>query len=348
LRFGRFFDIRGAMVLRALFSLVFVGVMGGLVLGHICNDVLTAPNRLLFKPEKDLVEIQTSGEFRVYLFNKYPIPLKKIRLRARHRAFKIKIEPRRIKRLEPGESSFFRIKLTLREGYKPQEYSFRFTVDAIKEAGRRNGRPDMPIRGMQIGRSAKVIRRRLIRSLRSVFWWNRVVAAQSLLEKEDYKPAIKALKKMLLRDRDYTARGFAARMLGKIKRNWVIPLLKKALKDRSTFVKGSVIYALGLLKAKGFEAEFKKFLKHKNKFIRVNAAGALALLGDRSQIKFLEESLKSKNRYVRCTAAEIVTILGVKSAIDILRKFRHKNDVVRLMAGHALINIAETKEREKK
>lgn len=100
------------------------------IFGHMCHDPFRPQEHLVLVPEKELIRLEETGEFRMYIENTFRSTLQEVRLFVESPAFDIKIEPPLIERLVPGERKFFLIKLKLREGFKPGDYSLRISADA--------------------------------------------------------------------------------------------------------------------------------------------------------------------------------------------------------------------------
>lgn len=97
---------------------------------HLCHDPYRPQKYLTLVPERELITIEEIGEFRMYVENTFDSPLEDIQLFVENPAFEIKIEPSVLKRLVPGERSYFLIKLKLREGFTPGDYPLRISVRA--------------------------------------------------------------------------------------------------------------------------------------------------------------------------------------------------------------------------
>lgn len=97
---------------------------------HMCHDPFIPRNHLILVPEADLVRIEKEGEFRIYIENTFRTTLREVELFVKNPAFDIEIKPPLLKKLMPGERTFFLIKLNLREGFKPGDYPLRISAGA--------------------------------------------------------------------------------------------------------------------------------------------------------------------------------------------------------------------------
>lgn len=97
---------------------------------HMCHDPFRPQDHLVLAPDKELIRIEESGEFRIYIENTFPTALNDVRLFVESQAFDIEIEPQAIERLVPGERSFFLVRLRLHKGFKPGDYPLKINVGA--------------------------------------------------------------------------------------------------------------------------------------------------------------------------------------------------------------------------
>jgi len=97
---------------------------------HMCHDPFRPRDRLVLMPDKDLIRIEKSGEFRMYIENTFSSILRQVRLFVESPSFDINIEPPLLKKLAPGERTFFLVRLKLREGLKKGDHPLRISVGA--------------------------------------------------------------------------------------------------------------------------------------------------------------------------------------------------------------------------
>ena len=100
------------------------------VFSHMCHDPFRPRDHLVLVPDKELIRIEKTGEFRMYIENTFRSILREVRLWVESPAFDIEITPRVLKRLVPGERTFFLIKLKIKEGFEPGDYPLRISVEA--------------------------------------------------------------------------------------------------------------------------------------------------------------------------------------------------------------------------
>lgn len=96
----------------------------------MCHDPFRPKKHLILSPETDLIKIERSGEFRIYIENTFQSTLREIKLLVENPAFDVEIIPPFIERLLPGERSLFLVKLKIREGFLPEKYSLKVNVEA--------------------------------------------------------------------------------------------------------------------------------------------------------------------------------------------------------------------------
>ncbi len=97
---------------------------------HMCHDPFIPRDHLVLVPEDDLIRMERVGEFRIYTENTFRSPLQDVELLVESPAFDIEVKPRILKRLIPGERTFFLVKLKLKGGYKLGDYPLRIRVKA--------------------------------------------------------------------------------------------------------------------------------------------------------------------------------------------------------------------------
>ncbi len=116
--------------MRGLPLIVMLVLINNSSFAHLCHDPFRPQEHLVLVPEKTLISIEGTGEFRIYIENTFGSILREIKLFVESPAFEIEIEPSILERLEPGERRFFLIKLKTKEGTRPKDYPLRISVDA--------------------------------------------------------------------------------------------------------------------------------------------------------------------------------------------------------------------------
>lgn len=97
---------------------------------HLCHDPFRPQKHLVLVPEKEQISIEETGKFRIYLENTFDSTLNDVKLFVKSDVFDIEVEPSIIEKLVPGERTFFLVKLKLRKGFQPGNYSLKISVDA--------------------------------------------------------------------------------------------------------------------------------------------------------------------------------------------------------------------------
>ena len=111
--------------------------------GHLCDNIFRRADKLVVKPERDFIRIEKTGALRIFIKNTYPAALHRVRMIGESDAFFVDVEPPLIKELKPQEKTFFTLKLKVKEGVKPGDYSLLIKVGARQF----NFRPHLLIRG---------------------------------------------------------------------------------------------------------------------------------------------------------------------------------------------------------
>lgn len=317
--------------MKKLFLLVFFLLLADSANTHLCDNIFRRQDLLVLKPERDLIRIAETGEFRIFIKNNYPAALHNVRLIGISEAFKVDVSPKLIEELRPGEKSFFLLKLTPRKRMKPGDYPLEIMIGA-KQFNYRRVSERVTI-SLEIS-----LKEELKTSLKDPSWHVRILAAERLNRMGD-ESGIPVLAKALSHE-DRIIRGFAARALGEGCLPSAVPLLKKAMEDPDDFVRGNAALALGAIGDTTAIPLLKEALNAKDRFLQVNAAAALAIMGEDSMTPLLRKALKDKDPLVRVSAAEGLGRTGDISVIPFLEKaLKHKDPVVRLLAGKALVKI---------
>ena len=96
----------------------------------MCHDPFRPEDHLVLVPDKELIRIERSVQFRMYVENTFRSTLKEVRLLVESSAFDIEVQPPVIETLVPGERTFFLVSLKLRDGFEPGDYSLRINAGA--------------------------------------------------------------------------------------------------------------------------------------------------------------------------------------------------------------------------
>lgn len=97
---------------------------------HLCHDPFRPTEHLVLVPDREIVKIEKSGEFRIYIENTFSCVLEKVKLLVESSAFDIEVKPQVLEKLSPGERSFFVVRLKLKQGIKPGNYPLEINVEA--------------------------------------------------------------------------------------------------------------------------------------------------------------------------------------------------------------------------
>ena len=114
-----------------IFLFLALGINVPRVFGHMCHDPFRPRDHLVLVPDKDLIRIEKTGEFRMYIENTFSSILRQVELFVEGQAFNIDIEPLVLERLLPGERTFFWLswsfEVVLSQGWgKKQRYTQSF------------------------------------------------------------------------------------------------------------------------------------------------------------------------------------------------------------------------------
>ncbi|MCS7151800.1 MAG: hypothetical protein NZ928_05400 [Endomicrobia bacterium] len=115
---------------KKIFYLLFCFLTIKPTFAHLCHDPFRPTQHLVLVPEKELITIEETGSFRIYIENTFDTILYDVKLIVENPAFEIEIIPNTIQKLVPGERSFFVVELKLREGFLPDSYPLKINVEA--------------------------------------------------------------------------------------------------------------------------------------------------------------------------------------------------------------------------
>lgn len=100
-----------------------------------------------------------------------------------------------------------------------------------------------------------------------------------------------------MKSRQHEMRRNAVTVLGMLKADWSVPLLRRATDDSSAAVRRGALYALCKIDPDGSRFLFLLGLKDGAWEVRAEAAAALAALGDPSTLKYLTRQLDEKDEF---------------------------------------------------
>jgi hypothetical protein len=296
--------------------------------GHLCNNIYRVPDRVIVKPEKQVVMLERSDEFRVFVQNNYPAYLHNVGLtvRADGEAVKVEVTPQIAPELRAGQRAAFKVKLTLREGAAPQKLAIRFGFSAAEIGFRAVEEP-----------SAEALRALLTTPFN---YGDNILAAESLAKRHDpegTKWLIAFMNNHAVR-KDFRSR--AMRALGRVGAKENADALKKMLTDEDGFLQGNALLALGCLGEE--KATFEKFVSARDDFVRCCASAGSALAGNKDALPELAKGLTSEDAYVRIASGWALATHQNKQGLEVLeRAFATKDAMQLVMAGDALVHLAD-------
>lgn len=100
------------------------------IFAHLCHDPFRPQEHLVLVPEKESIELEDKLDFRIFVENTFSSKLESVQLFIENPAFEIDIDPPILKKLLPGERTFFLVKLKLREGFNIGYYHLKISVGA--------------------------------------------------------------------------------------------------------------------------------------------------------------------------------------------------------------------------
>jgi len=103
--------------------------IAGSLSAHVCDDVLR-DDPIVVWPEKQIVEIVRTGEFRIFLRNEYWSSIHDVKIITPPTPFEFSVNPVLIERVKPREQVSFLVTLSIPEKVKPGRYPILMKVNA--------------------------------------------------------------------------------------------------------------------------------------------------------------------------------------------------------------------------
>ena len=310
---------------RPMLLLCVVSVFGaGSAFGHLCNNIYRTPDRLIVKPERDVIMVDSADDFRIFVQNNYPEAITDVRLIATTDApgITVQVTPQVISRMNPGQKGQFVVKVSVGDAAAKGAHSVRIGIGA-KQLGFRPVKPA----------STEELRKAASRGNKS----HMVLAAESLARRKD-PVGVKVLTDLVRgSDREYAAR--ALRSVGKAGDPGNADLARGMLDSRDGLLKGHAILALGLLHVD--RQRIQGFTRDRDEFVRACALAAQAMQKDDRVLPALLSSLRSSNAYVRIAAGWGLAYNARQEGIDVLDTALGVGEAsTKIMAGDALVQVA--------
>lgn len=300
---------------------------------HLCDDIFRTPDRILVKPEKEDLIVQTGETVRVFVRNNYPLPIANVRMAAEvdRAGVRVTVEPAALQKLLPATKDAFTLRLDA-NGAPEGKYEVKLRVSAdnigwmpVREPGEDEllqvlNDPNVSPRVLACESLAKLGNEEGIEHLRGILGGNSGREYQVRGIRAVGRSGNKELARLIVPfvgSRDGLMRGMALLSLGLLRSE--LDMLRAALPDRDPFV--SCAAATGLVLADDYPAglpdELKQFMYRDNPWVQVAAAWGTAALEDNDDaLRILADAVQSWD-------AELV-----------------------VMAGDALLNLAERREKK--
>lgn len=291
---------------------------------HFCNNIYRTPDRLIVKPEREVITLDKSDDFRIFVQNNYPKYISDVRLTATTDTpgISVQVTPEVMGKMDPGQKGQFVVKVTVGPEVASGRYTVRIGIGA-KQVGFRPVKPA----------STEELRKAASRGNKS----HMVLAAESLARRKD-PVGVKVLTDLVRgSDREYAAR--ALRSLGKAGDPGNADLARGMLTTRDGYLKGNAILALGLLHVD--RQRIQGFTRDGDKFVRTCALAAMAMQKDERVFAALRSALQDGDSYVRVAAGWGLAYNARQEGIDTLDRGLNEGDIPsKIMAGDALVQVA--------
>jgi len=326
-------------VARALMIGALMLVLGQVACAHLCNNIYKTPDRIIVKPERDSLTLETGDEVRVFVRNNYPTKLFNFQMGATtdDPAVQATVDPTGLAEMIPGEKHAFTVRIAAGAGAKQGAHKVTLSITA-REVG-----DWTPVHQSTEAELIDAFNRGNVSS--------HVLAAESLARMKS-QAGIDKLKSLLDGEggRDYTAR--AIESVGRTGNTDLAPLLPPFLEQRDGFLRGLAALALGMLKT---DLEpLQPLLQDGDPFVCCAAATGL-IMADKAPNGTADELaarfLNHDDARVRVAAAWGCAWAGNSAALKVIDKtFRDAHSAgdseLAVFAGCALLCLADQQEKK--
>jgi len=295
--------------------------------GHLCNNIYRTPDRIIVKPEKQQVSLDRADKFRVFVQNNYHTYIHRLRLTAdvEGGGVNVTVTPKEFRELKAGERVSFDLEVTAEAGAAKGPRALKLGVTS-QEVG------FIPLQ--------QATNDELFEATKYGNYCGPVMSAETLVKRKDERGMVK-LQGWARGSGDYESR--ATRAIGKAGDPSAIAFLRGQLANPNGWKRGNTLLALGLLK--DVPETFAPYVDNRDDFVRYSALAALVLAGDKSDaaVAKVKPGLTHDDVYVRIACGwALAAILRDKAAVDVIdAAFKQNSPQIRVMAGDALVDIAE-------
>lgn len=297
---------------------------------HLCNNIYRTPDRIVIKPEKDVVTMEKDDEFRVFIKNNYAAKLDKVRLsiEAEGGGLQVAVTPEMIQHMKPGEKGSFTVRITADPHAGRGKHKLIYSMSAAQVGFEAVG--DAPLQD-------------LYKALADGNPSPGIMAAETLVRRGDPKGR-EAFEVYVTGQRggnEYACR--ALRALGRAGDASLAPLAVGCLDHQNGQIKGNALLGVGQLEVgQDVLAKVQQLRQSRDNFVSICAQAALAMHGDKPVLQTLKGVLNDADPFVRVAAAWPLAMGGDQQAIDVLDAcLSHQDANVIYMAGDALVSAAE-------
>jgi hypothetical protein len=301
---------------------------------HLCNNIYRTPDRIIVKPEKPNLLLETDEQVRIFVRNNYPTFLHNVRLTAEtdDPAVSATVEPASMDELVPGQKEVFTIQVKAGAGAREGKHQLKLSVGADNVGFRPLSEPtdDELIGYYNEGNASS---------------W--LLVAESLARRKNEEGVRKFTDEYF---NEGNGRGYMIRALraaGRTENEELVEPIAQLAGSRDGQVKGTAILALGMLKA--HIDEIKPVLQDRDPFVCSCAATAVILADDFDPALpgELAGFLTHDDTWVRTAAAWGCAYAGNEDALKVLAESLHDGDPdMVVFAGDALLSLAAQQEKK--
>ncbi len=315
-------------------AIVLFAVLASASWAHLCNNIYRTPDRIIVKPEKPGLLLETNEQVRIFVRNNYPTFLRNVRLTAEtdDPAVKATVEPESMDELVPGQKEVFTVRVTAAEGAREGAHTLKLAIGADNVGFRPLSEPtDEELVGYYDEGNASS--------------W--LLVAESLARRDSPEGIDKFVEEYF---QDAHGRGYMIRALraaGRSKCEALVEPIAQLAGSRDGQVKGTALLALGIMDQR--VDEIKPILLDPDPFVCCCAATAV-ILADDFDPRLPDELagfMTHDDVWVRTAAAWGCAYAGNEDALAVLARTLREGDPDQIVfAGDALLSLADQQEKK--
>lgn len=314
--------------------LALLGVLASASWAHLCNNIYKTPDRIIVKPEKPSLILETGEQVRVFVRNNFPTWLRNVQLvvETDDPAVTVTVTPSSMEELIPGQKEVFTVQLKAGPGAREGRHQLTLSVGANEVGFRKliDPTPDELKEYYNQGNPSS---------------W--LLVAESLAKLGDAEGVSRLVDEYFSGNQ---GRGYAIRAIraaGRTGNEDLVPALAELAGNRDGGVKGAALVALGMMKQ--YLDDIRPIIRDQDPFVCCSAATALIIAEDSPEglPEELTGFLTHEDAWVRVMAAWGCAYAGNEDALPVLADALKSGDAdLIVFAGDALCSLAAQQEKK--